>query len=210
MRHKACAFHYPLPLLARDMNYPKIIFMRHGETEWNLEGRAQGILNSPLTAKGRAQAETLGKILKANLGTAEGYKQFVSPLGRTLETAENIQKHFKLNPTPDDRLKEIALGDIAGLTLFEISHEFPEHLEGKVGLEWYFGAPNGETFDDVHARALSFLNDLDGPAIVVAHGQLGKVMRGIICGLDAKASVALDEPQGVVHVLENGAETRWS
>ena len=192
------------------MSYPKVLFMRHGETEWNLAGRTQGVLNSPLTEKGREQAETLGKILKANLGTAEGYDQYVSPLGRTLETAENLQKHFAFDPTPDDRLKEIALGDIAGMTLYEIKQEFPEHLEGKVGLEWYFGAPGGETFAQIHARAQSFLNDLKGPSVVVAHGQLGKVIRGIICGLNEKQSIALDEPQGVVHVLENGTETRWT
>ena len=55
------------------MTHPKIIFMRHGETEWNLIGRAQGRLDSPLTAKGREQAPLLGKILARELVSAEGY-----------------------------------------------------------------------------------------------------------------------------------------
>lgn len=183
--------------------------MRHGETEWNLIGRTQGILDSPLTAKGEAQAEALGRILKGRIGTASGFDQFVSPLGRTLQTANGIKKHFSFNPTEDDRLKEVALGDIAGMTLFEIGQEFPDHLQGKKGLEWYFDAPNGETFDQVHSRAKSWLDGLIGPTIVVSHGQVGKVIRGIYCGLDRAASIALDEPQGVVHVLENGQETLW-
>lgn len=183
--------------------------MRHGETEWNLIGRTQGVLDSPLTAKGQQQAIALGKILKANIGTPNGFVQFVSPLGRTLQTADGIKQHFDFAPMQDERLKEVALGNIAGMTLFEIGQEFPAHLEGKKGLEWYFDAPGGETFEDVYTRTRSFLDDLEGPAIVVAHGQVGKVMRGIYRGLDKAASIALDEPQGVVHVLENGKETLW-
>ncbi len=81
--------------------------------------------------------------------------------------------------------------------------------KAKKGLEWYFDAPAGETFEEVYARARSFLDDLKGPAIVVSHGQVGKVMRGIYRGLDKATSIALAEPQGVVHVLENGKETLW-
>lgn len=168
-----------------------------------------GVLDSPLTAKGQEQAVTLGKILKSKIGTPAGFSQFVSPLGRTVQTANGIKQHFNFAPVQDERLKEVALGDIAGMTLFEISQEFPDHLEGKKGLERYFDAPGGETFEEVFARAHSFLDDLEGPAIVVSHGQVGKVMRGIYRGLDKATSIALDEPQGVVHVLENGKETLW-
>lgn len=90
-----------------------------------------GVLDSPLTAKGQEQAVTLGKILKSKIGTPAGFSQFVSPLGRTVQTANGIKQHFNFAPVQDERLKEVALGDIAGMTLFEISQEFPDHLEGK-------------------------------------------------------------------------------
>ncbi|WP_299347974.1 histidine phosphatase family protein [uncultured Maritalea sp.] len=191
------------------MSYPKILLMRHGETEWNVLGRTQGVLNSPLTANGRAQAEQLGRILFREIGSASGFDQYVSPLGRTLETAEGIKKHFDLAPIEDDRIQEINLGKIGGMTRFEVENEMPEQLEGKKGYEWYYGAPGGETFEQVYARSKSWLNSLKGPTIAVSHGQVGKVIRGIYCGFSKAQMLVLGEPQGVVHVLENGQETIW-
>ena len=191
------------------MTYPKLLFMRHGETEWNVIGRTQGVLNSPLTAKGRAQAELLGQLLKREIGTATGYDQFVSPLGRTLETVDGITKHFALAPKKDERIQEINLGKIGGMTRFEVENEMPEQLEGKKGYEWYYDAPGGETYEQVFARSKSWLDSLEGPTIAVSHGQVGKVIRGIYCGLSKSQMLDLGEPQGVVHVLEDGQETIW-
>lgn len=191
------------------MTYPKILFMRHGETEWNAMGRTQGVLNSPLTANGRAQAEQLGCILSREIGSASGFGQYVSPLGRTLETAEGIKKHFDFFPKKDERIQEINLGKIGGMTRFEVETQMPEQLEGKKGYEWYYGAPCGETFEQVYARSKSWLDSLKGPTIAVSHGQVGKVIRGICCGLSKAQMLDLGEPQGVVHVLENGLETIW-
>lgn len=191
------------------MKYPKILFMRHGETEWNVIGRTQGVLNSPLTAKGRAQAELLGQLLKREIGIATGYDQFVSPLGRTLETVEGINKHFDFSPKVDERLQEINVGQTAGMTRNEIEMEFPDHMRGKKRLDWYFDAPGGETFDDLYKRSKSWLDSLTGPTIAVSHGQIGKLIRGIYCGCSKEQMLSLHEPQGVVHVLENGVETLW-
>ena len=191
------------------MNYPRIIFMRHGQTEWNVAGRTQGVLNSPLTEKGRQQAEQLGLILRRELGTPDGYDQYVSPLGRTLETAEGIRKHFNLAPTHDERLMEINLGQIGGMTRHEVEIEYPAQVAGKQRYDWYFGAPGGETYDDVMARTKSWLDSLTGPTIAVSHGQSGKLIRGIYCGHSKEEMLNLSEPQGVVHVLEGGTETLW-
>ena len=45
------------------MIYPDLLILRHGETEWNLAGRMQGAMDSPLTAKGRAQAAAQARLL---------------------------------------------------------------------------------------------------------------------------------------------------
>ncbi|WP_157967800.1 histidine phosphatase family protein [Cohaesibacter intestini] len=192
------------------MSYPRIVFMRHGETEWNLAGRAQGHLNSPLTAKGQAQAQRLGEILKRELITPEGYTQMVSPIGRTLETSANIKKHFPFDPTPIDLLKEIDLGKLSGLNRAEMEEQFPDHMAGKPDYDWYFGAPDGETMDDMRKRATQWLDSLIGPTIAVAHGQIGKVIRGVYLGLSDEQILRLQEPQGVVHLLDHGTETIWS
>ncbi len=59
-------------------------------------------------------------------------------------------------------------------------------------------------------RAGAWLAGLTRPTIAVAHGQIGKVIRGIVLGLDDTGILSLKEPQGVVHVLEHGQETVWS
>lgn len=183
--------------------------MRHGETEWNRAGRTQGRLNSPLTEKGREQAKQLGTILKRELGTPAGYDQMVSPIGRTLETAKFIKTNFPFDPVPNDLLKEIDLGQMSGLTRPEIEEKFPDHMAGKPDYDWYFDGPGGETMAQMRERATKWLETLKGPTIAVSHGQIGKVIRGVYLGLEDKEILRLGEPQGVVHVLENGAETLW-
>jgi broad specificity phosphatase PhoE len=63
----------------------EIYLLRHGETEWNAQSRYQGKLDSPLTRRGRKQAEDVGRILSAIL-KGHNVALHVSPLGRTLET----------------------------------------------------------------------------------------------------------------------------
>lgn len=192
------------------MTHPEIIFMRHGETEWNLAGRAQGRLDSPLTEKGRLQATRLGEILVRELQSPGTFEQMVSPLGRTLETAHYLQRNFDFKPIKSDLLMEIDVGRLSGLTKSEMLERYPEHMAGKNGNEWYFGAPGGETLQQMRERAGTWLAGLVRPTIAVAHGQIGKVIRGIVLGLDDHQIHQLSEPQGVVHVLKEGRETIWT
>ncbi len=184
--------------------------MRHGETEWNLAGRAQGHLNSPLTQTGRQQAQRLGEILARELGSPDGFDQMASPIGRVQETVANIRQHFDLRPVATDLLKEIDLGQLSGLTKPEMVERFPAHMAGKPDHDWYFGAPGGETLADLRERASRWLGTLSRPTIAVAHGQIGKVIRGLCLGLDDAQILRLKEPQGVVHVIEDGAEEIWT
>jgi broad specificity phosphatase PhoE len=67
----------------------EIYLLRHGETEWNTQGRYHGTLDSPLTRRGRKQAEDVGRLLSAIL-KGRNVAFYISPLGRTRETAEII------------------------------------------------------------------------------------------------------------------------
>ena len=67
--------------------YPELIVIRHGQTQWNLEGRWQGHGDSPLTAKGEDQARAIGGILARAGITAESHRAYVSPSGRARATA---------------------------------------------------------------------------------------------------------------------------
>ena len=88
-----------------------LYIVRHGETEWNKEGRIQGRLNSDLTSKGKKYAKLLGERLK----DTEFAHLISSPSGRTLETAQLIKGNRDLPVVTDERIMEMNLGSWQGM-----------------------------------------------------------------------------------------------
>ena len=101
-----------------------ILLARHGETEWNREGRFQGHADPPLNATGRAQAAELAAGLKG----VELAAVYSSPLRRALETAELVAAEHGLEPVAVDALREVDVGFWEGLTRPEVEARFPEQL----------------------------------------------------------------------------------
>ena len=185
-------------------DYPKIWFLRHGETGWNAEGRIQGQLESVLTPKGREQAQKQACLLQPILHA--GLPCFVSPLVRARQTAEIALAGCDCNV--DMRLAEAHAGEGQGLTRPEVEQRWPGTLETfPNALELFCGLPGSEGFDAFESRIRSFMDDLIEPAIVVAHGLLGQVMRGLATGLNREEMGKLPNEQGCIYVLENGSET---
>src|SRR5271163_2348852 len=109
------------------MPQPAIYYIRHGETEWNAEGRLQGAQDIPLNDLGRRQAADSGRILAglfARDGRGENSLAFVaSPLSRARLTMELVRDTLKLPPGDyalDDRLREIGYGRWEGSTLAQM------------------------------------------------------------------------------------------
>lgn len=188
------------------MSYPKIYLLRHGQTLWNAAGRFQGQLNSPLSETGREQASAMGQILAREISNPTAYAMHVSPLGRTLETGELIKNHFPFSADRQPRLMEIDFGDWSGMSHYEISQEYPDLLTGHDGQSWQFFAPGGESLADMQARAQLWLASLSGSTIAVSHGLIGRIIRGLILGLDDRQTLALSDRQDGLILLENGAE----
>jgi len=65
---------------------PALVFIRHGETDWNVEARLQGQQNIPLNARGRLQALRNGEMLRQTIPDVAGYDFVASPLDRAGET----------------------------------------------------------------------------------------------------------------------------
>src|ERR1700738_5113405 len=106
---------------------PTIYYIRHGETDWNAQGRLQGAQDVPLNDLGRRQAASAGGILAdlfARDGRSEASLAFVaSPLGRARPTMELVRGSLRLPPQQyaiDDRLREIGYGHWEGSTLAEM------------------------------------------------------------------------------------------
>ena len=184
------------------MTFPKIWFLRHGETEWNAERRIQGQLESRLTERGEDHARQQAKIIAPILETHPPC--FVSPLGRAQQTAQILSDTMPF--VTDPRLAEAHAGDWQGRRLDDLQQEHPD-LANHNFLDLYLSAPNGERFDGFRARIETFLQHLSAPSVVVAHGLLGQVLRGVTMGLDREQMGQLSNEQGCVYVLENGTET---
>ncbi|MFW8636228.1 histidine phosphatase family protein [Cribrihabitans pelagius] len=186
------------------MQFPRIWLLRHGQTKWNAERRIQGQLESALSDTGimqaRHQAGLMADVMK------DSPPAFVSPLGRAQQTADIALGGAPF--TTDPRLAEAFAGAFQGMTLEEVAQAYPEvHSANPQHLDLFCAAPGGEGFDSFHARILDFMTSLTGPSVVVAHGLLGQVMRGIACGLDRAQMAALPNGQGCVYVLDEGVET---
>ncbi len=184
--------------------YPKIWFLRHGETEWNAEGRVQGQTESVLSPRGvehaRQQARLMAPVLAMNPPC------FVSPLKRTRQTAD-IALGGRSYHT-DDRLKEVFAGDWEGQLRSDIYSDLPQGITpDSPHMEFYAAAPGGEGFDVFQARVRDFVATLTEPTVIVAHGLSGQLLRGEVCGLSRAELGALSNRQGVVYVLEDGIET---
>jgi broad specificity phosphatase PhoE len=189
------------------MTYPKIWFMRHGQTEWNKAYRLQGQLDSPLTVQGIAEAERQAALITPVL--RQNPAIWVSPLGRTRQTAAIVLPDQAY--LTDNRLMEINAGSWQGMLRSEILAADPDLAATAISpLALYDAAPRGEGLGAFQARIVSFLEDLTEPTVIVAHGLLGQVLRAHLCGKDLAQAGHLSNQQGCVYVLEDGVETVWT
>lgn len=182
--------------------YPDLFVLRHGQTEWNVEGRYQGRQNSPLTDRGKAQARRQGEIL-TSLENAPA-RVFVSPLLRTVETARLAMPWAENTWTLDPRLQEMDFGAWEGRLKSDLQNTQDPYDDNPF---WFFNSPGGESFEDMENRVRAFLNDMDAPAIIVTHGGTSGFLRGIYMGLPPIEMLTLPKDQGCVFHLCNEQET---
>lgn len=183
-----------------------ILLVRHGQTEWNLVGRYQGWGDSPLTPLGIAQAEAIGRHLR-DIAEARDAPIVASPIGRARRSAELIREQLGSTApiTFDDRLREISLGSWDGLDRTEIAALVPGIFERDGRYEWYFRTPTGETYDEFAGRISSWMEEAAGKTLImVAHGVVTRVMRGLYAGLPRHIALRLPVPQDRIFRLADG------
>lgn len=154
----------------------KLLLIRHGQTNWNLEQRFQGQSDIPLNETGRKQAQALAE----RLTTEQFDAVYSSDLQRATETASIIRRSgFQ----PDTRLREVHFGDWEGLTYNEIKAKHPEPLAAWEADIFKNAPPKGETLEGLAIRVQSMLDELhekhdDQNILIVAHGG---VLQTLIC-----------------------------
>lgn len=148
----------------------RLILIRHGETDWNIEGRYQGQADPPLNRRGLSQAEQVTIPLK-EVGIELVYS---SPLRRAYQTAQVIAQELDVPLHTDPRLMEIHQGDWQERLVSEITRQYPENLRRWRTEPWSATPPGGESLAQVRDRVYCALDDMlalhpDGCVGLVSH-----------------------------------------
>jgi len=142
---------------------------RHGETDYNAQGRFQGLLPVPLNDVGLAQAAQLAE-RAAGLGFVELWS---STLLRARQTTAIVAERTGLEPREDERLVETDTGDWTDRWFSDVEAEDPAGMAAFRAADPHFAFPGGESFAHQTARMLAALSEVargPKPVLVVTHG----------------------------------------
>jgi broad specificity phosphatase PhoE len=160
----------------------RLVLIRHGETDWNRQGRWQGQADVPLNAVGLAQAARLAEVLAGGVMRLDAI--YSSDLQRACQTAEALAVAFGLPVHLDPRLREIHQGEWQGLLVSEIEARYQRLFHLRLQDPWSVAPPGGETAAAVRRRVAQALSEIaarrpNQTVAIVAHGFVVAVARTI-------------------------------
>ncbi|HMR29854.1 MAG TPA: histidine phosphatase family protein [Geminicoccaceae bacterium] len=184
----------------------RALFIRHGLTRWNEEGRIQGQTDVPLSPAGREQVAAWR--LPPDLAAARSY---VSPLGRARETARILGLD---RPAVDDRLREMAWGAYEGEMLVELRRRHRTAFADIESRGLDLRAPGGESPREVSARLAGFLAEAAvgaGDLVIVAHKGILRASIVLAFGWDmlGEPPVAIRDDRALLHRLDPAGRLRF-
>jgi broad specificity phosphatase PhoE len=171
-----------------------VVLVRHGQTAWNAEGRAQGHTDIGLDDTGREQAEGMAP----EVASYDPALLVTSDLARARETAAFLEKQTGLTATEDDRWREYDLGERTGLTLAEFSERMGEEYDGWWDVHAHVEVPGAETPEQLRTRVLPAFEEVldrlgeDETAVVVTHGASLRVALASVLGWPLETAGGLD------------------
>jgi probable phosphoglycerate mutase len=138
---------------------------------------------------------------------------YASPLSRATETMDRMRAAFDVQLPPvrhDDRLREISFGSLEGFLHNELPPELAIAPGRRPAEYWFHRPPEGENYEDVGKRLAEFAEDLMGPAIIVAHGGILRVLRHLVEGALHADVVNWPPPQGTLAHFKDGLMTMYA
>jgi probable phosphoglycerate mutase len=149
----------------------QLVLIRHGEAQHHVKGLTGGWTDTPLTARGRRQAERIGQAL-ISIRAETGAQFFSSDLLRAKETAEVISRHLAIAPAFRSELRELNNGIAKGKTIEEAKTLALPLTELTIDWTPYLEA---ESWKAMSVRVTGFLGEIarqskGGPLLVVSHG----------------------------------------
>ena len=173
----------------------KLVLLRHGQSQWNLENKFTGWKDVPLTEKGINEANKAGLLLKKNNIKID--KVFSSVLQRANKTAEiaikasgmeNLHKDGVLIYEKDQRLNERDYGDLVGLNKAETADKFGKDQVHIWRRSFDIPPPGGESLKDTAARVLPYFEEKIKPLVEQGNNILicahGNSLRSLIMSLE--------------------------
>lgn len=179
----------------------RVYLVRHGQTDWNVQGRLQGSTDIPLNQVGREQAlataSALSQVLPASTTVVS------SPLLRALHTADALARALGVDVAVDDRVRERSSGHWEGFTRQERDAKWPQEARDW-GATGYADVPGYEHDDLVRERMVTAIEEwaerIPGPLVVVSHSSAARVgLQGLLGNVFAPRAI---------RNLDNGAWTR--
>lgn len=185
--------------------------IRHGETDWNREGRFQGTVDIPLNARGHRQAKQNGALLASLNPSLRQWRFLSSPLGRARQTMEIIRSELGLPSDGyqiDQRLIEITFGNWEQKRFADLKISDPQEIARREQDKWVHVPPGGESYADAAARMATFFDELDEPSVIVCHGGIIRATRFIFEGLDGHKIASEQVPQDKIYSFD-GSLAKW-
>lgn len=190
----------------------RLVLLRHGESQWNLENRFTGWVDVPLSAKGEEEAREAGKKLI-------GYRfdrAFTSVLTRAIETLRIVlevigQSHIPIEK--DQALNERMYGELQGLNKAETAQKYGEHQVKLWRRSYDIRPPGGESLKDTAERVLPYYKSRIEPHVLAGETILiaahGNSLRALVMHLDRLTPdqvLELNIPTGAPLLYEFGPE----
>lgn len=196
---------------------PILYYVRHGQTDWNVEQRLQGRRDVPINAVGRMQATHCGAMLR-DLFARDGHRaadvDYVSsPLRRARATMELMRAALGLEPggyAVDERLMEISFGRWEGMTLAEIARSEAAALAARDRDKWSFTPPDGESYADVTRRIGAWYASITRDSVIAAHGGTARALIAHLGIMPAAEAPLANIENGVVYVFAGATMARFA
>ena len=170
-------------------NATNVLLIRHGQSKGNAERRFGGHTATPLSARGRNQAEATARTLRSESLTAI----YSSDLARAMDTAKSLANMTRLPVQGTSAFRERDVGVMEGLTFEDAAHQHPEQYAALLRRDFEYVLTGGESYRQLLDRARQKLDE------IIEENRGGKIAvfshTGTICILALHLMGALDSPE---------------
>lgn len=190
----------------------KLVLLRHGESQWNLENRFTGWVDVPLSPKGEQEAKAAGEKLRG-FRFARAYTSVLTRAIQTLDIVLGVIGQTNIPIEKDKALNERMYGELQGLNKTETAQKYGDQQVKIWRRSFDVRPPGGESLKDTAERVLPYWGEIIYPHIVrgdtiliAAHGNSLRALVMHLENLSKEAVLELNIPTGAPLLYEFDAK----